>query len=87
MGLGCGVGAKNYPNDKREGEKFQLHIPLKRLDMGKWLLLDINRNSYMDSPTVPLHLTLGDLETIGQIWKLLRVLYVKLKWWPPDNFK
>ena len=27
-----------------------------------WLLLDINRNSYIESPTAPLDLTLSDLE-------------------------
>ncbi len=27
-----------------------------------WLLLDINRNSYMETPTAPLDLTLSDLK-------------------------
>ncbi len=49
-------------NDKRWGENFQVHISPKRREIDMWILLDFNRNSYMESPTAPLHLTLSNLQ-------------------------
>ena len=39
-----------------------IRISPKRWEMDMWLLSNINRNSYMESPTAPLDLSLGDLE-------------------------
>ena len=41
-------------------ENFQVHISAKRRDRHVVRLLDIDRNSYVESQTVPLALTLGD---------------------------
>ena len=51
-------------------------ITHKRWKMTMWLLLNINRNSYMGSPKAPLDLTLSDLERC----KVTQILKPYIAW-------